>query len=145
MDIATIVGIFSCIGLLIVSMSMGVGLKAFYDLNSLLLVCGGTACATMINYPLRDCLNTLSVLKNAFVTRPITIGEIITGFTTFSAKARKEGLLSLEHNIKDIDDTVLRKGLQLTVAGLEPQARTQILETEISFQETQHRLGADFF
>ncbi|MDL2259606.1 MotA/TolQ/ExbB proton channel family protein [Deltaproteobacteria bacterium OttesenSCG-928-K17] len=145
MDIATIIGILSCIGLLAASMTMGVGLSAFYDLSSILLVCGGTACATMINYPLRDCLNTVSVLKNAFVTQPTTIGEIITGFTTFSAKARKEGLLSLEQNIKNIDDQFLKKGLQLTVDGLEPQAITEILETEIAFQESRHRLGADIF
>ncbi len=145
MDIATIIGIFSCIGLLVVSMTMGVGLEAFWDLPSLLIVFGGTACATMINYPLRDCLNTLSILRNAFITQPITIGEIITGFTTFSAKARKEGLLSLENNIKEISDPFLRKGLQLTVDGLEPQAITEILETEISFQESRHRLGADIF
>ncbi len=145
MDIATIIGIFSCIGLLAASMTMGVGLEAFYDLPSILVVCGGTACATMINYPLRDCLNTASILKNAFITRPITIGEIVTGFTVFSAKARKEGLLSLENDIKNIKDPFLQKGLQLTVDGLEPQAITEILETDIAFQESRHRLGADIF
>ncbi len=145
MDIATIVGIISCVGLLFASMSMGVGLSAFYHLPSILLVCGGTACATMISYPLRDCLNTISVLKNAFVTQPITVGEIITGFTAFSAKARKEGLLSLEQSVRDINDPFLKKGLELTIDGLEPQAITEILETEISFQESRHRLGADIF
>ncbi|MDR1922299.1 MAG: MotA/TolQ/ExbB proton channel family protein [Candidatus Adiutrix sp.] len=145
MDIATIIGIFSSIGLLLVSMTMGVGLEAFYDLPSILVVCGGTACATMISYPLRDCLNTMSVLKNAFVARTTTIGEIIAGFAIFAAKARKEGLLSLESNLKDISDPFLQKGLQLTIDGLEPQAINEILETEISFQESRHRLGADIF
>jgi len=145
MDIATVIGIFSAIGLLIASMTMNVGLSAFFDLPSVLIVCGGTACATMINYPLRDCLNTIYVLKNAFITQPITIVEIITGFTTFSAKARKEGLLSLESNIREIHDPFLKQGLRLTVDGLEPQAITEILETEISFQESRHRLGADIF
>ena len=145
MDIATIVGIFSCIGLLLISMSMGVGLSAFYDVPSILIVLGGTSCATMINYPLRDCLNTLYVLKNAFVTRPLTIGEIITDFTSFSSKARRDGLLSLEAEMDRINDPFLKKGLQLTIDGLEPQAITEILETEIAFQESRHRLGADIF
>lgn len=145
MDIATIVGILSSIGLLIASMSMGVGVEAFLDLPSILIVLGGTACATMISYPLRDCLNTASVLKHAFVTQPTTIGEIITRFTAFSAKARKEGLLALEPNIRQIQDPFLRQGLQLTVDGLEPQAITEILETEMAFQESRHRLGADIF
>lgn len=145
MDIATIIGILSSIGLLVASMTMGVGIEAFLDLPSILIVCGGTACATMISYPLRDCLNTISVLKHAFVTQPVTIGEIIAGFTHFSARARKEGLLALEPSIRQVSDPFLRKGLQLTVDGLEPQAITEILETEIAFQESRHRLGADIF
>ena len=145
MDVATIIGIFSSIGLLFISITMGVGIGAFYDLPSILIVCGGTGCATMINYPLRECLNTLSILKNAFVNRSLTIGEIITGFITFSVKARKEGLLSLESNLHDIDDPFLKKGLQLTIDGLEPQAIVEILETDIAFQESRHRLGADIF
>ncbi len=145
MDIATIIGILSSIGLLFASMTMGVGIEAFLDLPSILIVCGGTACATMISYPLRDCLNTVSVLKQAFVTQPITIGEIIAGFTNFSAKARKDGLLSLEPGIRRVSDPFLRKGLQLTVDGLDPQAITEIMETEIAFQESRHRLGADIF
>ncbi|MDR2198319.1 MAG: MotA/TolQ/ExbB proton channel family protein [Deltaproteobacteria bacterium] len=145
MDIATVIGIFSSVSLLIISINMGVGLGAFLDLPSLLIVVGGTACATMINYPLRDCLNTFSILKNAFVTQTTSMGDIITGFITFSAKARKEGLLSLETDIDSVGDDFLQKGLQLTVDGLEPQAIVDILETEISFQESRHRLGADIF
>jgi chemotaxis protein MotA len=144
-DIATVIGIFSSVSLLIISINMGVGLGAFLDLPSLLIVVGGTACATMINYPLRDCLNTFSILKNAFVTQTTSMGDIITGFITFSAKARKEGLLSLETDIDSVGDDFLQKGLQLTVDGLEPQAIVDILETEISFQESRHRLGADIF
>ncbi|MDR1871618.1 MAG: MotA/TolQ/ExbB proton channel family protein [Deltaproteobacteria bacterium] len=145
MDVATIVGILSSIGLLVISINMGVGIRAFVDLPSFMIVVGGTACATLINYPLRDCLNTVAILKNVFVTRAVTMNDIITGFITFSAKARKEGLLSLENDIADVGDEFLRKGLQLTVDGLEPQAIVDILETEIAFQETRHRLGADIF
>ncbi|MDR2460686.1 MAG: MotA/TolQ/ExbB proton channel family protein [Deltaproteobacteria bacterium] len=145
MDIATIIGIFSSVSLLIISINMGVGLSAFLDLPSLLIVVGGTACATMINYPLRDCLNTFSVLRNAFVTKTTAMADIITSFITFSAKARKEGLLSLENDIDEVSDGFLQKGLQLTVDGLEPQAIVEILETEIAFQESRHRLGADIF
>jgi chemotaxis protein MotA len=145
MYIATVIGIFSSVSLLVISINMGVGVGAFLDLPSLLIVVGGTACATMINFPLRDCLNTFSVLKNAFVTKATTMADIITGFITFSAKARKEGLLSLEADIPTVEDSFLQKGLQLTVDGLEPQAIVDILETEISFQESRHRLGAEIF
>ncbi len=145
MDIATIIGILSSIGLLVASMTMGVGIEAFLDPPSILIVCGGTACATMISYPLRDCLNTISVLKHAFVTQPVTIGEIIAGFTHFSARARKEGLLALEPSIRQVSDPFLRKGLQLTVDGLEPQAITEILERKSPFRNPATAWGPTFF
>ncbi|MDR0549700.1 MAG: MotA/TolQ/ExbB proton channel family protein [Deltaproteobacteria bacterium] len=145
MDVATIIGILSSVGLLVVSINMGVGIFAFLDLPSFLIVVGGTACATMINYPLRDCLNTVAIVKNVFVTRTVTMSDLIAGFIAFSAKARKEGLLSLENDIADVSDEFLQKGLQLTVDGLEPSAIVEILETEIAFQESRHRLGADIF
>ncbi|MFP4070709.1 MAG: motility protein A, partial [Desulfovibrionales bacterium] len=55
----------------------------------------------------------------------------------------REGILSLEPLLKDIDDDFLRKGLQLTVDGLEPQTIQEILETEISYLEDRHDSGAE--
>lgn len=145
MDIATIVGIISSVGLLAVAMTMGVGVRSFLDLPSILIVCGGTACATLVSYPLRDCLNTLSVLKKAFVSQSNAAMDVITSFIALAIKVRKEGLLSLEGDLKRIRNPFLKRGLQLLVDGLEPQAISDILATEIAVQQERHRLGADIF
>lgn len=145
MDTATFVGIFSSFGLLFMAINMGVGVRAFFDLPSLLIVLGGTACATMINYPLRDFINSLAVMKNAFFTKSLTVGSIVANFIAFSSKARKEGLLSLEASLDQVQDPFFRRGLQLTIDGLEPQAIADILETEIDSIHERHRLGADIF
>ena len=145
MDLATFIGIFSSFGLLFLAINMGVGFRAFVDAPSVLIVVGGTACATMINYPLRDFINSLSIIKKVFFTKSSTVGEIITSFIMFSSKARKEGLLSLESSLGLVKDDFLKRGLQLTIDGLEPQAITEILETEIESIQERHRLGADIF
>lgn len=145
MDIATFVGIIASFMLLVVAIMMGVGLSAFISIPSILIVLGGTVCATMINYPLKDVINSVKVMKNAFFAKSMTFGEIIANFVNYANKARKEGILSLESALPEIEDEFLRKGLQLTIDGLEPQAITEILETEISFIEDRHRLGADMF
>ena len=50
MDIATIVGIISAFGIVVVAILMG-GLGLFIDIPSFLIVVGGTLGATMIQYP----------------------------------------------------------------------------------------------
>ncbi|MEW5724263.1 MAG: MotA/TolQ/ExbB proton channel family protein [Thermodesulfobacteriota bacterium] len=145
MDIATFIGIIASGMLLIISIMMGVGLMAFVDIPSVFIVVGGTVCATMINYPLKDVINSFKVMRNAFFARTLTYGEIITNFVNYANKARKEGILALEASLPEIEDDFLKKGLQLTIDGLEPQAITDILETEIAWLEDRHRLGADMF
>ncbi|MEW6266640.1 MAG: MotA/TolQ/ExbB proton channel family protein [Thermodesulfobacteriota bacterium] len=145
MDVATFIGIISSFVLLVLAILMGSSLMTFFNVPSVLIVAGGTICATMINYPLKEVINTLKVAKNAFFARTLTYGEIITNFVIYSGKARKEGILALENILPTIEDEFLRKGLQLAIDGLEPQAITEILDTEISFIEDRHRLGADIF
>jgi chemotaxis protein MotA len=145
MDIATFIGIIASFGLLVIAILMGSGLSAFINIPSILVVLGGTVCATMINYPLKDVINSIKVVKNAFFTKSMTFGEIIANFVNYANKARKEGILALESTLPDIEDDFLKKGLQLTIDGLEPQSITEILETEIAFIQDRHRLGADMF
>lgn len=145
MDIATFIGVIASFSLIVLSIMMASGLNAFINLPSVLVVLGGTICATMINYPLKDVINSVKVAKNAFFAKSLTYGEIISNFVTYANKARKEGILALESTLPQIEDEFLRKGLQLTIDGLEPQAITDILETEIAFIEDRHRLGADMF
>ncbi len=145
MDIATFIGIIASFSLLVIAILMGSGLGVFIDIPSVLIVLGGTICATMINYPLKDVIRSISVAKNAFFSKSLTFGEIIANFVNYANKARKEGILALESSLPEIQDEYLKKGLQLTIDGLEPQAITDIMETEISFIEDRHKLGADMF
>jgi chemotaxis protein MotA len=145
MDIATFIGVIAAFILLIISIMMGSGLGAYIDIPSMLIVMGGTACSTLINFPLKDAINSIKVAKNAFFSRSLTVAEIIASFVSYANKARKEGILALESSLPQIDDDFLRKGLQLTIDGLEPQAITEILETEIAFIQERHSLGADMF
>ena len=145
MDIATFIGVIASFMLLIITILMGSGLGTFINIPSVLVVLGGTLCATMINYPLKDVINSIKVVQNAFFARSLTYSEIISNFVNYANKARKEGILALESTLPQIDDEFLKKGLQLTIDGLEPQSITDILETEISFIEDRHRLGAELF
>ena len=145
MDIATILGVISAFGLMCIAISMGGGIQLFINIPALMIVVGGTLGATMINYPVKDVLGVFKVVKKALFAKKISVTELIKRFVTFAKKSRKEGILTLEDDIKDENDEFLRKGVQLAIDGLEPQEIGEILETEIDFVRSRHQLGAEIF
>lgn len=145
MDIATILGIFSAFGLVIVAIAFGGGISLFINIPSLMIVVGGTLGATMINYPIKDVFGAVKVVKNVFFTKSLKSEEISGQFVEFASKARREGILALEPLVKEVENDFLRKGLQLSVDGLEPKAINEILYTEVDSMKDRHQLGAEIF
>lgn len=145
MDIATIVGVISAFGLVLVAIFMGGGLGLFINIPSLMIVVGGTLGATMINYPLKEVIGVLNVAKKVVFTKNTTINDLIAKFVYFANKTRREGILALENELKDVDDEFFRKGVQLSIDGLEPQEIKNILHTEMNFISNRHQLGAEVF
>lgn len=145
MDFATILGVISAFGLVCIAISMGGGVQLFINAPALMIVVGGTLGATMISYPLRDVFGVFNVVKKTLFTRNISVNELIKRFIGFSKKSRKEGILALEGEIKDVADGFLKKGIQLSIDGLEPQDISDVLETEVDFIRSRHQMGAEIF
>ena len=145
MDIATVLGIVSAFGLVFAAIFMGGGLNIFVNAPSLMIVLGGTIGVTLIAYPLKDVLGVLKVVQKALFTKNKSIDELIKRFTSFATRTRKEGILSLESELKDIKDEFLKKGVQLSIDGLEPEEIRDILDTEIDYIRNRHQLGAEIF
>ena len=60
-------------------------------------------------------------------------------------KARIEGILSYESQVKKVSDPFLAKGLQMAIDGLESSAIEDVLSTEIAYVGERHKLGAEIF
>ncbi len=145
MDIATLVGVISSFGLVLIAIFMGSGLGLFINAPSLMIVVGGTIGTTMINYPLKDVIGVIGVAKNALFTQKSDTDLLIKRLMAFSTKSRKEGILALESEIKNVDDAFLAKGVQLSIDGLEPAEISNLLEIEMDFIKSRHQLGAEVF
>jgi len=145
MDLATLLGIVSGFGLVIIAMSIGGGLGAFINAPSIMIVCGGTMGAVLINYPISDVLGVIKVAKNAFFSEEIKIEKIIEMLIEISKISRREGILSLEKTLKDIKDPFFAKGMTLMIDGIEPVILSELLNTELEYIEERHRLGAEIF
>lgn len=145
MDITTLIGILVAGGLVVSSIMMGGSGGWFVNYPSIMIVVGGTMGATFVNYPISQVMGVFRVAKNAFLHRSESPNKLIDLIVDFAKKARREGILSFESQLKDIEDPFLVKGLQLAVDGMESNSIEEILRTEIRFIEERHRLGSEIF
>ena len=143
MDIATIIGLLAGFGLIFASIAMGggSGLSAFIDVPSLMITVGGSCAALLINFPLKVCLRSLSVIKKCFITKLPESEELIIKFKQLATIIRKEGLLALESELETIDDDFLKRGLEIVIGGADEAHVANVLETELSAIEARHQVG----
>ncbi len=145
MDLASIIGLAAGMTIMIVSILMGGSIFLFINIPSVLIVVGGTIASTLINYPLGDVIGVLRVVKKAFLHREENPTTVVQLLVKFAETARREGILSLEQQVAQVQDDFLRTGINLAVDGTEPEHIRDIMETEISYISERHKSGAGLF
>ncbi|MBI3288884.1 MAG: MotA/TolQ/ExbB proton channel family protein [Elusimicrobia bacterium] len=147
MDIATIAGIVVFLGLTVASIYLGegvAGFKPFLNLEALLMVMGGTVCATLVNYPLSQVVGVGKVIRKTIMSQGTDeTSDIVVTFVNLSQKAKKEGFLALQVDLKNIKNDFLRRGVQLVVDGADHEFIRNMLETEIGFIRERHKIGQE--
>jgi chemotaxis protein MotA len=145
MDIATLIGIVSGVGLVLASILMNSGLSLFFDLPSAMIVFGGVTAATLVAFPFHELMNVLGLFIKVFFVKKSDMRDLIDTMVTVCNVARKGGVLAIETQLADIDNEFLRKGLQLTVDGKDEATVTSLLKREIKQIQTNHRDGWEMF
>ncbi len=145
MDITTLIGIVSGVGMVLIAIFMGGGLSIFINVTSMMITMGGTIGATLINFPFSKVIGVASVVKNAFFHKEIPPDEVIKSLVGFATIARREGLLALEEKISTIHNSFLLKGIQLAIDGTPLETIRDILRTDIDYLESRHKIGQDIF
>ncbi|HEB72829.1 MAG TPA: motility protein A [Nitrospirae bacterium] len=142
MDLSTIVGVVGGLGVIIGAIGPS-KLIIFVSLPSFLIVVVGSMGAFLVNYPFADVKIFISVLMKTLKYKTAEPDEIIPMLIDFGGKARRDGILVLQQESKNIDNPFLNKGIQLAIDGTEPQMILKILETEVEYVKERHRLGAE--
>lgn len=144
MDLATIIGLGAALILILFGIKPQ-NLPAFIDMPSVYITVGGAMASTIAAFPANKLLNSIGVVKNAFLIKIETPVEIIRQLVEFAEQARREGILALEARAAEIKNDFLKKGIQLAVDGTEPDLIKDILSTDIAFTESRHEEGAKIF
>lgn len=142
MDLFSVAGlVLALIAILGGSVLKGAGLGALWSPAAFVIVMVGTVAAIMLHTP-------GGTLKHAFkiagwvVKPPVSDrAALIAQLIEWSNVSRKQGLLGLESHVAAQTDPFLRKGLQMLVDGVEPEAIRHMLEIELAGEE-HHDLAA---
>jgi len=142
MDIASLVGLLLAVGLIVGSMLMGSApMTAFVDIPSLMVVVGGAIAAAMICFPLRSMLGVPKVMLKVLLNKNEDVALLIKQIVSLAETARRDGLLALESQIPEIQNVLVRTGIQMAVDGSTPETVEEVLRTEVTAVSTRHREG----
>ncbi|MCF6330449.1 MAG: motility protein A [Sulfurimonas sp.] len=145
MDLGTVIGIVLVMALLMGAMSMGVGVGAYIDIPSVLIVVGGSIGALLISFKPEQMKQFVKVFMIAIKPPTFDKSELIKKLVEYSSKARKDGLLSLESEANNEENSFLKKGLSMAIDGSEPDTIRTLLEIEMEQTSDRHKVNASMF
>lgn len=141
MDFMTVFGLLGAISLLVWAILLGAPLSLFYDMPSVVMVGGGSACVTMMSYRPNDLKALFKIFMRAILFKLPTPQQEIERIIVYANLARKEGLLALEAKLQEVDDKFFAKGIQLVIDGFAADTVRDIMDLEHSFQQQRHAQG----
>jgi chemotaxis protein MotA len=134
-DKSSLGGIILALGGIIAGLLLeGGNFRQILQPTAAIIVFGGTLGAVMLQFPLPVVMHAFRRLGSVFVNPKQNSQETIHRLVEFAQKARKEGIVSLDAELPNIEDPFLRKTLMLAVDGTEPQELRKIMELELDNQ-----------
>ncbi|GIW98604.1 MAG: flagellar motor protein MotP [Pirellulaceae bacterium] len=142
MDITSLIGFLLAVGLILGSILLGSApFTAFIDVPSILVVFGGAMAAGMMAFPLKSFLALPMVFKKAFLNKQEDLVEIINQLVALAEVARRDGLLALESKMEEIENPVIRSGLQMAVDGNDAETIEAVMRSEMEAMARRHKEG----
>lgn len=141
--LGVVVGILSVVGAMIFK---HISFTVFINPAALMVIFVGTVATILNSFP-GSKLKKIGVLFKILFTKQKLMPEqeLIELMIDLSETAKKEGLLSLEKKIEDIDDPFIKKGVRMVIDGIEGDVIEEILEMEIEAMEKRHETNASIF
>lgn len=144
-NLVPLIAIFGGVTLILVAISMQGELGSFLSISAFVIVIVGSFAALMVSYPLKDLMAVPIIIKQIFEAPMDNRKEMINLFAKLSKKSRREGILSLEDDIREVDDDFLERGIQMVIDGIEPETIEDILQLEMEATEKRHSSGQKIF
>jgi chemotaxis protein MotA len=146
MDKATLIGLALGIGAILIGQALEGGhIGSIMQFTAAFIVFGGTFGAVFVSFPYDGVIGAFKDIKITLKEPPLNPYQVITQITGYANKARKEGILSLEKEIKNVEDPFLKKALTMAVDGIEPHALREAMETELGYLEEHGKMSSKVY
>jgi chemotaxis protein MotA len=145
-DKATVGGVLIGLGGIFAGLLLeGGNLSQILQPTAAMIVFGGTLGAILIQFPLPIVLSAFRRLAHIFSEPKSTPQVVIQELVRYAYQARREGIVSLDAELNNIEDPFLKKALMLAVDGTEPEELRKIMELELdSKAETEEKFPSVF-
>ncbi len=146
MDKASIGGvILAIVGIVAGLLMEGGNLGQILQPTAALIVFGGTMGAVLLQFPLTTVVSAFRGMAHIFAAPQKHDHHLIGQLVGFANKARRNGVVSLDADLKTIEDPFLRQTLMLAVDGTEPAELRKMMHVSLdSLLEREEQLPAVF-
>lgn len=145
-NFSAIIAIFAAIFLILASHKTdGASMVSLFQPSAIMIVLGGTFCASLVNFKPSVLRNAFQAAKEVFVDKHPSHMKVIDEIIYLAHEARINGLFHLNNLIEKIQDPFLRRGVQLSVDFNNPQMIYDILKAEIAYEEEEELINSRVF
>jgi chemotaxis protein MotA len=146
MDKASIGGVLLAVAGIVAGLLIeGGNLGQILQPTAALIVFGGTMGAVLLQFPLATVIAAFRSLAHVFSVPRSGNDQLIAQLLAFANKARRLGVVSLDADLKSVQDPFLRQSLMLAIDGTEPSELRKIMRVSLdSTMEIEDRLPAVF-
>lgn len=145
-EIGTVLGLaFGIIAIFGSFLMEGGKIGALIMIPAMTIVFGGTFATAMIGTSFKQFSQIWKFAIIAFVPPKHDVERLIESIVHYSTVARKDGLLSLEKELNEVQHTFLKKMLRFAIDGTDPQTMRTVADAEMGFLNERHDSNAQVF
>lgn len=146
MDKGSIGGVLlAVLGIIAGLLMEGGNLGQILQPTAALIVFGGTLGAVLLQFPLSTVIAAFRSLGHVFTAPRKQNDQLVAMLLSYANKARRNGVVSLDADLKSIEDPFLKRSLMLAVDGTEPSDLRKIMRVSLdSTIETEEHLPMVF-
>lgn len=137
-----LLGVFSIFGAYFIE---GGSLGALFLISPLIIVFGGTFSAVIIGFGFDKFSKIFQLIKLAYFPRTYNLERLINSFVEISIKARKQGLLTIESDLSELEYLFPRKLIRYAIDGTDANDIENLAVLEMKIMQDRHSFNIQIF
>ncbi len=141
MDTGTLLGALAGLFLITVAIIRGGDAGIFLNINSALIVIGGSMATAFVAFPSKVVTGLIPIIKNAFKPGVYEPADYVDDIMRLASKYRSGGMKQLENEESLLDNRFLRNGIAMIVDGYNAKEIHELMDRELNAMLDRHNTG----